>query len=175
MSNEMPKSNAEGKGKGGKKVLIICIIIIAALIGVVIYLLVNKDGKEKRNVVVNEDNLEEIIAQMGESDFVAPGSYEMTMNSTWNFKDGSAASEDAYVENAVSNTNSVYFDVIRNDTEETIFESPILPVGSHLEGITLDTKLEAGTYDCVLIYHLLDENDESISTVRVSVTIIVEN
>ena len=163
------------RGKEEKKVLIICIIIIAALIGVVIYLLVNKDGKEKRNVVVNEDNLEEIIAQMGESDFVAPGSYEMTMNSTWNFKDGSAASEDAYVENAVSNTNSVYFDVIRNDTEETIFESPILPVGSHLEGITLDTKLEAGTYDCVLIYHLLDENDESISTVRVSVTIIVEN
>lgn len=172
MASEVSKNSAEKKG--GKKVLIICIIIIVVLVGVVIYFLLNK-GKEKRNVVINEDNLEEIIAQMEEGDFVAPGSYEMTMNSTWYFDNGSAASENAYVENAVSNTNSVYFDIIRTDTEETIFESPILPVGSHLEGITLDSELDAGTYDCVLIYHLLDENDESISTVRVSVTIVVNN
>ena len=174
MSSEVSKSNADGKKKGGKKVaLIVGIIVLAVLIGVVIYFL-NKDNK-KRNVVVNEDNLEEIIAQMESDDFVAPGSYEMTMNSTWNFANGTAASENAYVENTVTNTNPVYFDIIRSDTEETIFESPILPVGSHLEGITLDTDLPAGTYDCILIYHLLDENDESISTVRVSVTIVIEN
>ena len=83
-------------------------------------------------------------------------------------------SDNAYVENAESNTNSVYFDVTRTDTEETIFESPILPVGSHLENITLDSDLPAGTYDCVVTYHLLDEEENSISTLKLTVTIIVE-
>ena len=66
MASEVSKSNTEGKGKGGKKALIICIIIIAVLAGAVIYFLLSKEDKGKRNVVVNEDNLEEIIAQMEE-------------------------------------------------------------------------------------------------------------
>ena len=176
MSNTEPKNNVEAKKKGGKIVLIICILIILALIGVVIYLLLNKDGEEqgRRNVVVNEDN--KIIEQMQDSERVADGYYEMTMNSTWYFENGTAASDNAYVENTVTNTNSVYFDIVRSDTGETIFESPIIPVGSHMEGITLDKDLDAGTYDCVLIYHLLDEeNENDISTVRVSVTIVIEN
>ena len=44
-----------------------------------------------------------------------------------------------------------------------------------MDKIKLDKKLKAGTYDCVMTYHLLDENEETISTVRVNVTIIVEN
>lgn len=178
MSNTEPKNNEEGKKKGGKIVLIICIVIILALIGVVIYLLTNKESEEQgpRNVVVNEDNVEEIIEQMQDSDRVADGYYEMTMNSTWYFENGTAASENAYVENTVTNTNAVYFDIMRSDTEETIFESPVIPVGSHMEGITLDKALDAGTYDCVLIYHLLDDEYENeISTVRVSLTIVIEN
>lgn len=178
MSNTESKSSDEAKKKGGKVVLIICIVIILALIGVVLYLLLNKDSEEqtRRNVVVNEDNVDEIIQQMRDSDRVADGYYEMTMNSTWYFKNGTAASDNAYVENTITNTNAVYFDIMRSDTDETIFESPIIPVGSHLEEITLDKDLDAGTYDCVLIYHLLDEDYENeISTVRVSVTIVVEN
>ena len=42
----------------------------------------------------------------------------------------------------VTNTNAVYFDIMRSDTEETIFESPVIPVGSHMEGITLDKALD---------------------------------
>ena len=178
MSSTEPKNNVEAKKKGGKIVLFICIVIILALIGVVIYLLTNKDGEEqgRRNVVVNEDNVDEIIEQMQDSDRVADGYYEMTMNSTWYFENGTAASENAYVENTVANTNAVYFDIMRSDTEETIFESPVIPVGSHMEQITLDKALDAGTYDCVLIYHLMDEEYENeVSTVRVSLTIVIEN
>ncbi len=176
MSNEVSKDKDEAKKKGGKIALIVCVVIILALLGVVIFLLFNKGKKEeqpKRNVVVNEENVGEIIEQMQNSQRVDPGNYEMTMNSTWYFEDGAAASSNAYVENSVANTKSVYFDVQRTDTGETIYESPILPVGSHLEGITLDTKLPTGTYDCVLIYYLLDEEDNPESTVRISVTIVV--
>lgn len=102
-----------------------------------------------------------------------PGSYQVTMNTTWHFPSGDTASEDAYVKNAEANTNAVYFDITRQDTEETIYESPIIPVGSWLEDITLDSNLPDGTYPCVIIYHLLDEEDKSISTVKLTLTIII--
>lgn len=158
--------------KGGKIAIAVCVVVIVALLGVVVYLLLGKKEEPvRRNVVVNEDNVDELLEQL--EDPVPAGSYEVKMNSTWNFASGDAPSDNAYVENAEANTNSVYFDVTRTDTEETIFESPILPVGSHLENITLDSKLAAGTYDCLVTYHLLDENDESISTVKLTLTINV--
>ncbi len=167
----MSEQEENNKGrKGGKIAVAVCIVVIAALLGVVIYLLLGKKEEPvRRNVVVNEDNVDEVLEQL--EDPVPAGSYEVKMNSTWNFTSGDAPSDNAYVENAEANTNSVYFDVTRTDTEETIFESPILPVGSHLENITLDSNLPAGTYDCLVTYHLLDENDESMSTVKLTLTI----
>lgn len=162
--------------KKRKIVFIICIIIIMALLGTVLYLLAEKKKAEevpKRNVVVNKDNVDDVLKGM-EEEKTPMGHYEAKMNSVWNFETGDASSKDAYVENVTNNTNSVYFDVIRSDNNETIFESPILPVGSYLEEITLNKKLPAGTYDCILVYHLLNEEEESISTVKVAVTINIE-
>jgi hypothetical protein len=155
-------------------------VVIVALLAVVIVLLVRSSGTntaettdEKRNVVVTPDNVDEVIADLADDDYVAPGSYEVTMNTTWNFKDGASASDNAYVENAATNTNDVYFDVTLADTDENIYSSPVIPLGGHLEDITLDKKLDDGTYDCVVTYTLVDEDQNPISTVRVSLTIIV--
>ena len=156
--------------KGGKIIIAVCILVIAALLGVVAYLLLDKkEEPTRRNVVVNKENVGEVLEQLEAP--VPAGSYEVKMNSTWNFSSGDVPSENAYVDNAEANTNSVYFDVTRTDTDETIFESPILPVGSYLDNITLDSNLPAGTYDCLVTYHLLDENDKSISTVKLTLTI----
>lgn len=164
------------KGKGGKIVLVVCILLILILLGVVIFLLMGKeDGKEKRNVVVTEENVDELVAQLSEQQKVPAGSYQVTMNPTWKFEDGKTASSNAYVENIETNTNSVYFDVTRSDTEEIIYESPILPVGSHLENIVLDEALSEGSYDAVVTYHILDSEEETISTVRVGITIVINN
>lgn len=163
------------KIKGGVIVLAICAIIIIALLVTVIYLLAarkEEDKPVKRNVVVNEKNVDEVISQLAE-ERTPPGSYQVTMNTTWNFPSGDEPSENAYVKNAEANTNSVYFDVTRSDTEETIYESPIIPVGSWLEDITLDTNLPDGVYNCVITYHLLDDEDKSISTVKLTLTIVV--
>lgn len=172
----MTKQNESRENKkGGKIAVIVCIIVIILLLGIVLYLLLGrKEEPINRNVVVNEDNVEEVLGELDQKESVPVGYYEATMNSTWNFKRGDAPSDNAYVKNAESNSNSVYFDVTRADTEETIYKSPILPVGSHLENITLDSNLSGGTYDCVVTYHLLNEDDESISTLKLTVTIIVE-
>lgn len=174
MNNQ--KNKIENGQKGGNKniAVILAAIIIAVLVGIIVFLL--NPQEEKRNVVVNKENVEKVVQEMQEeSTSTAPMYYEAKMNSTWYFKDGTAASENAYVENVKTNTNDVYFDVIQTDTNETIYESPLIPVGSYLENITLGTELEAGTYDCVLIYHLVDENQKSLSTVRFTLTIVVES
>ncbi len=169
---EQKETNISAEKKGGKKTAVkVCIAVIAiAVIAVVLYFLFRKEP-ERRNVVVNEDNVDQVLEQAEE--YIPAGYYEVTMNSTWNFASGDAPSDNAYVKNADTNTNAVYFDVIRTDTEETIFKSPILPVGTYLDNITLDSELPSGTYDCLVTYHLLDENEESISTVDLTLTIVV--
>ena len=166
MSEKMDICNSK---KGGKIAFALCIAIIAILLFLVIYLLSKRDEPLEaepvnRNVVVNEENIEEILAELDEKEAVPVGYYETIMNSTWNFVRGDAPS-----------SNAVCFDITLEDTEETIYESPILPVGSHLENITLDSNLSKGTYDCIVTYHLLDEENISISTLKVTLTIIVEN
>lgn len=165
--------------KGGKKTvgIVILVLVILVLAGVIIYLLMTRepDEKERRNEVITPDNVEEIIKQMEEEEFVEPGYYTVTMNYDWHFSAGDAVSSDAYVENMAGNTNAVYFDLfLADDEENAIYKSPVIPVGSMLQDIALDTPLDAGTYDCVAVYHLVDDEQNTISTLRVTVTVIIE-
>lgn len=169
----------QSEKKGGKKKtvgIIILVLVILVLIGVIVFLLTRKpEEKERRNEVITPDNVEEMIKQMDEQDFVEPGYYTVTMNYDWHFAAGDAVSSDAYVENMVENTNSVYFDLVMADDEENaIYKSPVIPVGGRLEDIALDKPLDAGTYDCVAVYHLVDDDQNTISTLRVTVTVMVE-
>ncbi len=98
------------------------------------------------------------------------------MNTTWHFETGDSASYDAYVANVAENTNDVYFDIfLEGQEEEPIYQSPVIPRGSEMEEITLDKPLDAGTHNCVLIYHLVDEEQKTVSTLQVGLTIVVEN
>ena len=177
LNNKKTSKETSNKQKGGKIALVVCGIVICVLIAVICVLVLRpneEDEKEKRNVVVTKDNVEEVVQEMEEELSSGPLYYTATMNSTWYFADGTSASTNAHVENSEDNATDVYFDVIRTDTNETIYESPILPRGSQLEQITLGTDLDAGEYDCVLIYYLIDEEQEVLSTVRFALTIVVE-
>lgn len=105
----------------------------------------------------------------------AEGFYQVTMTTEWHFAAPDAVSEDAYVENAVSNRNSVYFDIfLSGDEEHAIYRSPVIPVGSSLKGIKLDAAIDAGAHECVAVYHLVDDAQNTQSTVRVSLMIVME-
>lgn len=177
------KGNEHKEGKSGKIVIIAGILVIIALLGVIIFLLVNGKGEKeeksaKRNVVVNESNAESVAAQMVEEaqEYVEPGYYTVSMDTDWHFSKGDAVSDDAWVDNLAENTNDVYFDVFLADNEdEAIYQSPVIPRGSYLEQIVLDKPLDKGTYDCVIVYHLVDEEQETISTLRVAFTITVDS
>lgn len=168
------KLSHESSKTSRKSTAIIVIIIGIVIIAVVALILIfARRSEPKRNVVVTPDNVDEILSDM-EKQPTKPGTYEVKMNTTWNFDKGDAASGNAYVENSTSNTNAVDFDIILSKTGETIFKSPVIPVGSHLENITLDKPLEKGKHACVLTYHLLDDKGEASGKLSLNLTINVK-
>ena len=61
-----------------------------------------------------------------------------------------------------------------NGYSEPVYTSPVLPVGSHIENISLDKELKAGTYKAVLTYTLLSKDEtDSVGTLQMAVKIIV--
>jgi hypothetical protein len=192
------RMNQYGNGNNGKSnskvgfviVGIIAGIVILVLIVVILYLLVIRKDKPaepqapvpaaeqdsgRREVLVTEENVQQVIEQMEQEEYVPQGYYTVTQNYEWHFADGSAESSDAHVENLPENTNAVYFDLFLADDEENpIYQSPVIPLGAVLEGFKLDTKLDAGTYDCIMVYHLVDDDQETISTVSMTVKVIIE-
>ena len=174
ISQKLSSDTSSTKSKG-KVIGIMGAILLIAIIVVLIVVFVKPNTTEAGNRVVTPDNVDEILADLQDSQKTSPGNYEVIMNSKWEFENGSSASSNAYVENATSNQNDVYFDVMRSDNNETIYKSPTIPVGSHLEGITLNKKLNKGTYPCVLTYHLLDKSGKPISKLHINLTISIKN
>lgn len=160
-----------------KKILIvitIAAIIIVILIGIIVYLL-PRDKAKPYNNVVTPDNVDEIISQMEEDAKTPLGSYEVSMNADWVFPDGNSTSTNAFVENAVTNQNTVYFTIaLTDDPEKDIFKSPYLEVGSHLTDIKLDSAFEQGIYDAIITYHLVDDEFNELSSVSMYMTITIE-
>lgn len=155
----------------------VAVVIVLLLVAIVLLLKRGRGEKEepKRNVVVTQENAEAIMAEMVEEEYVEPGYYSTAMTTTWHFETGDAISEDAYVANRVENTNDIYFDVfLAEDETEPILQSPVIPRGSEMNNISLDKPLDAGTYDCVTVYHLVDEKQNTVSTLRIGLTIVVE-
>ena len=181
MSSQNLKEN-----KKKSVLLIVVVVILVAALAVTVGLLLSKDKDTaevevgnteapKRNVVVTEKNAAEIASELAEEDYVEPGYYTVNMATEWHFSTGDAISDNARVDNVAGNTNPVYFDVfLAEDETEPIYSSPVIPVGSFLEKIALDQPLEAGDYDCIIIYHLVDDDQNTISTLRVTMKITVD-
>lgn len=148
-------------------------ILIAVCFGIVLHFLPGKDS-ESYNVVVIPDNVEQIVSQLEQQEYTPIGSYEVTMNNDWVFPDGNSPSTNAYVENSVNNQNTIFFTISLSGEEDDIYKSPYMQVGSHLENIKFDKKLDAGSYDAVLTYHLVDDAQKELSHVSVSITITVQ-
>lgn len=169
---------SEGKRKSHIGIIVIAVLVICVLGGVILYLLFGKDkAVEQRqyNAVVTPDNVEEIIAQMKEENVTPPGSYEVKMNTIWEFADGNSASSNAYVENVVENQTTVFFTIaLSDDNNREVFRSPFMTPGSHLENIKLDDILDAGTYKAVMTYHLVDDDYKETSSVSVKITLTIK-
>ena len=119
------------------------------------------------------DNLspEEIAEKLNEK--VAEGMINISMNTAPYFEDGKAEGNVMIVNESINNYPQ---QVIRNDTQEVIYQSKAIPVGSKIERAALDVELPAGTYECTAMFHNLDPvSGEIIGTAGAIITITVKN
>lgn len=163
------------KGLTTKHVILILgsLIIICAAIVVAIFLL--KDKPEQSGIsVINESNLEQIQGKVEEN--VAKGMFMTHMNTTWIFPDGKSSSSNAIMGNAAENNYPFWFTVTLPDTEEIIFQSGLMPVGTQLSKIKLDKNLKMGTYPAVITIHMIDDEGEEVEgNMTFNITLEVKN
>jgi len=185
------KEETQKKKKVLLWIIISAVVVIGALVGIIIYLLLSRPEEasvtntaepEKRDVVVTEENVEQTAHAMEQAavEYTPPGYYTVTQSYHWTFPSDGGASPDAYIENDPGNTNDVYFDLFLDGEEDlesaerAIYRSPVIPIGGHLDKVVLSTRPDPGTYDCVMVYHLVDDDQNTISTVSMAVTVTVE-
>lgn len=179
MSN--PQKNESGASVSKTNIILIAALIVVTLvlIIVVIYFFKNprvqtvQDTPTQREVLITPENVSQRIAELESHN--TDSAYTTSMSIDWSFANGSAASKDAYVENDVSNSRAVYFDLILQSTEETIYSSPIIPIGSTLRDIRLNKELSKGDYKAIVVYHLIDDDKKDISTVSVAINLHILN
>jgi len=167
------------KMSSGKLIAIISavlgVVIIAALVVIIVILLGDKNKPAVavtgptggRGTIVTLENVDAIREELSKP--VEDGYYETRMNVDWVFDTAKTPSKNAYVENPTSNTRTVYFDLSLADTGELVYSSPYIPVGGKLTDFALDTDLDAGDYSAIVTYHLVDDDNNELTTVSVSV------
>ena len=121
------------------------------------------------------DNLspEEIAERLNQK--VEEGMINISMNTAPYFEDGKAEGNVMIVNESINNyPQQVEF--IRNDTQEVIYQSKAIPVGSKIERAKLDVVLPAGTYECTAYFHNLDpETGDIIGTAGAIITITIQH
>lgn len=181
----MSEGSAENqivKQKSNKLVWVFAAIIVLLLIAVatLIFAFVHAQKDDNvsgagsiRGIVTNEQDARELYEAM-KGEKVQRGYFRTEMTNGWIFPNGTSPSENAYVGNASANTRPMYFDVILDETGETIYSSPVVPVGARVDNIVLDKNLPAGDYNCTMVHHFLDENYvETGATVNLGISITV--
>jgi hypothetical protein len=190
--NQKGQNQSEGK-KGGTSRLIIIIgaVIIVLLVALILILLFKKTPEpvesttnnnddtrkvaESARIVLDEESAGNIMDEMRKE--VEEGMFECQMSMTWTFADGTSESNDAIVVNSTNNSYPFYFDVTLNDTNELIYSSPVVPVGSQLTNFKLDKALDPGEYKATVMYSLLEDEESQVvkSQAGFVIKIIVKN
>lgn len=165
-------SQKESKKERQKKIIIvIAFVVILIALAVCLVLLFYKPKSGLDRGFVKEGNRDDIMSEM--TDKVEEGMFECKMTTTWTFENADSVSPNAYVANVENNRYTFYFDVYEESTNELLYSSPLLPVGTEINDIKLEKKLSAGDYNAVVMYTLVDENEEEVSTAGFTITISV--
>lgn len=101
----------------------------------------------------DEADTDEIIAALNEK--VEEGMINISMNTSPIFEDGTSTGNLMIVNESVNRYPQVV-EIIRNDTDDMIYQSGAIPVGSKIESAALDVDLPAGTYACTALFYNVD-------------------
>ena len=165
-------------------------VLAAVAIGAIIFIVVTlrsahmskEEARAKAGIIYDSaaveggwDNLspEEIAEKLNAK--VAEGMINISMNTAPYFENG-AADGNLMIVNESINNYPQKVQIVRNNTQEVIYESGAIAVGSKIERAKLDAALPAGTYECTAYFHNLNpETGEIIGTAGAIINITIKN
>lgn len=122
---------------------------------------------------MNGRSEEEIQAELNKK--VEEGMINISMNTSPTFHDGKSKGNLMIVNSEANHYPQIVY-IVRKDTNEEIYRSGGIPVGSKVENAALSVDLPAGTYDCVAYFNNADpETGAILGTAGAEITITVEN
>ena len=102
----------------------------------------------------DEADVDKIVEGLNEK--VEDGMINISMNTSPNFANGTSTGNLMIVNEAVNRYPQVV-EITRNDTNEVIYKSGAIPVGSKIESAKLSADLDAGTYECTAMFYNVDD------------------
>jgi len=96
---------------------------------------------------------EDIQAELNSK--VEEGMINMSMNTSPYFVNGKSAGNLMIVNETVNRYPQI-IEIYRNDTNELIYTSQLIAIGSKIEADTLDVELSSGVYKCTAMFHSVD-------------------
>ena len=119
----------------------------------------------------DEADVNKIVEGLNEK--VEEGMINISMNTSPSFENGTSAGSLMIVNEGVNRYPQVV-EITRNDTNEVIYKSGAIPVGSKIESTKLSMDLDAGTYECTaMFYNVNPDTGEYLGCAGAIITVTV--
>jgi len=179
----------ENSNKSMKVILIAVIILLLIVIGVLVFVVLNKKEQAAQvqtseavnsgteiaydtgAVVTDEESLQKAYDEMVEK--AKEGSMALEMKTEAISSDGE--NFECKLANSVKNKYDMYMVLYRDDTQEEIYRSGLIPIGKEISSFKVNKKLEKGTYVCTLVYNQVEDDHSTVhAQVNVGLNLIVD-
>ena len=186
----MEGNDVSKRSKTTKRLVIIAIIILILLVLLVLSLnryFKNQEGEDKslgnffdlsldKNASVGEatkKSQDELIAELNRQ--VEEGMISISMNTNPIFETGTSAGN-LLIVNEEANRYPQVVEIYIEDTNELIYRSGGIPVGSKIEYATLDSNLSKGTYDCIAYFNAVNpDTGELVGKAGANIKVTINN
>lgn len=164
----MAKTNTPAPKKSGTYKTAGVVILILLIIALVLFLFKSCSGEQAPDPIPSgsivydtgaveggwdEADTDKIVDSLNEK--VEQGMINISMNTSPIFQNGTSTGNLMIVNVSINNYPQVV-EIVRNDTNESIYKSGAIAVGSKIEKAKLDVDLDAGTYDCTAMFYNVD-------------------
>ena len=154
------------KPKRKKQILIAALVVLLLAVAGVAYLLLGQDT-DGSGLELDDNATMGILPgidiaqrQVELQQLLDESMIAFSINTSPVFATGSSEGN-LMLENPANNAKLLMVEIYRDDTEELIYQSKALPVGSYIENVRLDKVLEPGEYAATAYFKAYHEEDGS--------------
>ena len=154
------------------KYIIVTFVVVFLIISVICVIFIKKNKNEETTKSSNTVTSEIMLEEGQKINTTESGYFTLQMQMQAVSDDGKIFKGE--IGNAYENTNKVFITISLKETGEEIFKSNVFPVGTQIDEFEISRKLDSGTYDAIMTFHSMEDDEiTEISKVNVEYTLVV--